>query len=73
MCRADNPCDCKGNTNRSYCTDGNNPLMPDCHTYEDTLLQVHAYAKAAGIPYRWWLVSAIAHYATTSDICKCEL
>lgn len=49
-----NPCDCKGNANRSYCADDNNPLMPSCHTYEDTLLQVHAYAQSAGIPYRWW-------------------
>lgn len=49
-----NPCDCQGNANRSYCNDDNNPLMPTCHTYEDTLLQVHAYAQSVGIPYRWW-------------------
>jgi hypothetical protein len=40
--------------------------MPNCHTYEDTLLQVHAYAEAAGIPYRWWLVSTAPLYATAS-------
>ena len=66
-CLADNPCDCKGNTNRSYCADDNNPLMPNCHTYEDTLLQVHAYAEAAGIPYRWWLIDSWWHAFDNGD------
>jgi hypothetical protein len=58
-----NPCDCKGNANRSYCApeDSTNPLMPGCHTYEDSLLQMHAYAKSAGIPYRWWLIDSWWH------------
>eukprot|EP01043_Picozoa_sp_COSAG02_P053152 COSAG02_NODE_5830_length_4005_cov_12.669483_3_plen_398_part_00 len=53
-----NPCDCQGNKNTSYCVDDNNPLMPSCHTYEDTLLQVHDYAQSVGIPYRWWCVNS---------------
>jgi hypothetical protein len=35
--------------------------MPNCHTYEDTILQVHAYAEAANIPYRWWLIDSWWH------------
>ena len=53
-----NPCDCPGNSNQSYCPVANNSLMPGCHTYEDTLLQVQSYAQRAGIPYRWWLIDS---------------
>ena len=56
-----NPCDCPSNLNRSYCPGGNNSRMPGCHTYEDTLLHVQAYAKEAGIPYRWWLIDSWWH------------
>jgi sucrose-6-phosphate hydrolase SacC (GH32 family) len=56
-----NPCDCPGNLNRSYCSGGNNSRMPGCHTYQDTLLQVQAYAKTAGIPYQWWLIDSWWH------------
>ena len=56
-----NPCDCPDNTNRSACPLANNPLMPGCSTYEDTLVQVKQYADSAGLPYRWWLIDSWWH------------
>eukprot|EP01049_Picozoa_sp_SAG25_P014233 SAG25_NODE_2450_length_1596_cov_4.395458_1_plen_289_part_10 len=56
-----NPCDCPGNANRSVCPAANNPVMPGCRTYEDTLVQVQKYAKRAGIPYNWWLIDSWWH------------
>ena len=56
-----NPCDCPGNRNRSVCPAANNPRMPGCKTYQDTLLQVQSYGERSGIPYRWWLIDSWWH------------
>jgi len=36
-------------------------------TYEDTILDIHAYAAEAGIPYRHWLADSWWYYKGTGD------
>jgi hypothetical protein len=55
-----NPCDCVDNRDEERCN-SSNPYMPNCRTYEDTLLAVLEDAKSRNLPYGWLLIDSWWH------------